>query len=292
MSTRGKKKSASKTNSKKSSRQKPDRSISQDRLKQSSLSDFISSSNDSKTDKKHRGNNRLKAQCLDSTFVDCDGWIETDKKKITENLQHAPTFTPKISTESMCSKPNDSKLFNSFGIKSPCFENILLKKQDLEQQIEKLDNVYFKEHSSVAKHVDEFFDVKDCMNHIGILNCKHLSLPEIVNAFNTNLRYVTNIFNEKYQHNSHTLFDNIKSRECIIDTSESFALATSMTAFNYEQKRQLLKLLREIFCDSTPVNLTSLLSEVCLKIFMDVHSLSFKQATEYLNNNPIESSDT
>lgn len=256
-------------------------------LKQSSLLNYISRRDNhvENCPKKCTKRGKRKRVDLDSKFIDSDGWIETDNKKCVDNTEPFRKKETSDHNENISKEPKGAILFDKCGIKSPCFENILDRKQDLTHKKERLNNMCLKE-LAVTESVEQSKETDSDILSLKMLDCKHLSSQDLLNAFNTNLKYITDIVssNRQQDHNRHSLVHKLK----LMKYPKNLARSTSMTTFDYKQKQQLLKLLQEQFCESTPSFLTQLLSEMCLKIFMDVHNMSFKNAVEYLHKHCVE----
>ncbi|KAJ8918901.1 hypothetical protein NQ315_016803 [Exocentrus adspersus] len=183
-------------------------------------------------------------------------------------------------------KPSDS--FEKYGMVVPSVEEILKEQKDLAQ--------YQNQIESFATVDDQTFELpfslddlknEDAVIDDNILGCKHLTPDDISKAFNDNLEYASDIFHGRKYSERHEKFYDAKN---YTTTVKDLCYSTSTIVFSFEQKEQLVSMLKKEFDPSnrgTAYFFQVLLPELCLKIFMDTHGMTKDEAVRYLDTRPI-----
>jgi len=184
-------------------------------------------------------------------------------------------------------KRTTSGSFDKYGISTPSVEEILEYQKNLESQLKCIDDfdAQYEPQECVEFNIEE-------PKALVMLDCKHLTNEEINKAFDENYQYVYDIFHGIRHSARHERF----KKENVQDqfTSKDLKYNTSTITFSDEQKQLLLSRLDkkfnqdEILCSNTTRYFFKvLLPELCTKIFMDVHNMTFEEATKYLDNRSV-----
>lgn len=198
--------------------------------------------------------------------------------------KHKPK-SPKRKTKSkLPSLKRTNNSFEKYGILLPSFEDIMEQKKKLESDKKILQDILPKIGIALPKF-PSFVKIKE--PKIKMLDCKHLTEEEIVNAFEKNLKYLSDICSEKIYCERHERF---KSEQSVNDLSiNSLTYNTSMIVFDWRQKKILVEMIDNHFQSGcVDYYFKVLMPELCLRIFMDTHRMSRSRAVEYLDKRPVE----
>lgn len=230
-----------------------------------------------------------------------DGWLCKKQPKKNENCQ-PPISSAKTNnltkskSESSKNKSNqkantrvkksknDDELCSRYNnIRLPSIKDIVQYEESLRKEKECLE--YFDSLHCSQKSI-EFSDI-DTEEDV-VLDCKHLELSKLTICYQSNFKYISDIFHGKRYNERHETFLKMeKVNEAF--TERELRYNVSMISFTFEQKEHLLDMLHEDFVETTMGGNSQyfckvLLPELCLKIFMDTHHMNNEEAVEYLEN--------
>ncbi|CAG9760599.1 unnamed protein product [Ceutorhynchus assimilis] len=211
-----------------------------------------------------------------------------NKKKNPETKSESETFPPEALVrkmrESEANLPKQSESFKKYGVEIPTVQEILASRKKFETYralvdkakiIPLLPNPFINSPKAPVKPP------------IKLLDCKHVSLEEINEQFIENKTTLLNIkngtqYSEKHQHFHKT-------------NSNMPPYNPSNLVFSYPQINCMANLIREEF-DPEERHLRYtfgvLIPELCLLIFMHTHKMNKEETVKYLDERPIEESDT
>ncbi|GJQ74404.1 hypothetical protein Trydic_g21275 [Trypoxylus dichotomus] len=178
-------------------------------------------------------------------------------------------------------KKSNNGSYDKYGIYMPSH-------QDMLNQKESCDN-YNDVVQSLMRLVVPLPEVQiNPLNNqvcaVKALNCKSMTIEKLIAAYRNNKQYLEGIIDGTIPSERHEKFKSVVSRE-------ELTFNTSMIVFSNEQKQILASKLCERFGVGSSCSnyyFKVLLPELCLKIFMDEHSMSREQAIEYLDCYPVD----
>ncbi|KAG5877277.1 hypothetical protein JTB14_038313 [Gonioctena quinquepunctata] len=236
-----------------------------------------------------------KQQTLDSYFDK----VPSAKRKTTKHKGKSikrtdssdscdlPTFKSLKKTKK--TRTEDEASLIKYGVLLPTVDEIIQDQKDLEKyknQVESFRPLYDTsfELSFSTKNQNRTPNVSQT-----ILDCKMLSLSQVTDHFRANVEFLSDIFHNKVPNERHARYYD-KNTKAITLTTRDLSYNTSMIVFTFEQKEHMVNLLKEEFDPND--NMTHyffqvLLPELCLKIFMDTHEMSYEDALIYLDERPV-----
>lgn len=189
------------------------------------------------------------------------------------------------------SKPRgkNNKLYKKYGVLIPTIDEILQEKKELEVYKNQLNSFQCINESCLESLVPSKISEKRFDQCEEILDCKHLSLTQISKVVRKNLKYLQDIMNGRVFNKRHELFYN-KNNKPFTLTTKDLTYNTSMVLFTYDQTEYILSELKKYLDPDdklTQYFFQVLLPELCLKIFIDTHDMSYDNAVAYLDTRPI-----
>ncbi|KAK9679377.1 hypothetical protein QE152_g40081 [Popillia japonica] len=174
-----------------------------------------------------------------------------------------------------------SNSFRKYGIYVPSYQDILNEKEKYDKYAELVESLT---KMVVPLPEIKMHDYDRQPRKIKVLNCKHLSKEDLFRAYEKNIKYLDDIISGNSFSERHEKYKSVAARE-------ELTYNTSMITFTNEQKQLLVTDLCEKYGETSALSdyyFKVLLPELCLKIFMDEHSMSREAATEYLDCYPVE----
>ncbi|KAB0795014.1 hypothetical protein PPYR_11853 [Photinus pyralis] len=175
--------------------------------------------------------------------------------------------------------------FQKYGVILPTYEEALLHKQKLEEMKQAIAD-FDVSNDSISDFELDFEEPKP----IEILDCKHLNDEQLEEELKLNHQYLYDIVHGIRKSERHDKFMNAMYKTGT--KTDDLTHNTSMITFTFEQKRLLLKYLSKKFGDNTQYFFKVLLPELCTKIFMDTHNMTYSEAVSYLNSRPAKPIDS
>lgn len=206
---------------------------------------------------------------------------QTTKRKTKTSEKDGKTKTN--NSRSLQRHPSGS--FQKYGVILPTYEEALLHKQKLEEMKRAIAD-FDVSNDSISDFELEVEEPKP----IEILDCKHLSDERLEEELKLNHQYLYDIVNGIRKSKRHDKFMNAMYKTGT--KTDDLTHNTSMITFTFEQKRLLLKYLSKNFGDNTQYFFKVLLPELCTKIFMDTHNMTYSEAVSYLNSRPAKPIDS
>ncbi|CAH0553409.1 unnamed protein product [Brassicogethes aeneus] len=213
--------------------------------------------------------------------------VRTESSNSTASTDSLMSFNIKPKTQKNKMNLNTSGSFEKYGVLMPSMKDVLSDQKELEKLKRQVNEL--KEIEDVS--LDLTFSIKDICkeNKIETLSCKLLTTDKLTDLFYENKSYLQDILNGKQYSERHERFYNYNPTYDL--TTMDLNYNTSMIVFTYDQIELLTDLLTENF--DREEKLTSyffkvLLPEFCIKIFMDVHDMTYEEALMYLETRPIE----
>lgn len=122
------------------------------------------------------------------------------------------------------------------------------------------------------------------------MDCKHLTPQQLTEYFNENKEYLLKIIQGKIYSSRHERFHNYNPAHQL--TLKDLTYNTSIVVYSQEQIEVLMNLLSDAFDDGdghmTQYFFQVLLPEICVKIFMEEHTMEYIEALRYLDTRPLE----
>ncbi|XP_030752485.1 uncharacterized protein LOC115879686 [Sitophilus oryzae] len=195
---------------------------------------------------------------------------------------------PIFNKKSPRKREKQSESFKKYGVSVPSVNQVMSDVKNLTQykgtvnEVKDLREPKAKKPSPPAK--------KQTKKKQHWLDCKHLSLEEITEKFDENVTYLESILTGKLFSERHKIFHKKKVGTNIL-SKKDLTYNTSTIVFTHEQVDHIVALMEEKFDHDHTKSayfFKVLLPEFCLKLFMDVHEMSRRQATNYLDERPID----
>lgn len=169
----------------------------------------------------------------------------------------------------------------------PSVDEVLQEKKELELYKNKLETVH--DICMLNKVLSPLKNQEVCLKqHNQILDCKHLSLRKISKAVKNNLDDLKDIMCGKVFNERHKKFSD-RYKKILTLTTKDLTYNTSMVLFTYDQVEYMLTKLKKYLDPEdklTEYFFKVLLPELCLKIFMQAHNMSYDDAVVYLDSRP------
>lgn len=230
--------------------------------------------------------------------------VKTKKQSVLTSLvTKVQTCTPsksikKTSSSESCDLPlfkisqrpkKENKLYKKYGVVLPTVEELLKEKEDLENyknQLEQFDSInqLRLELSTYKENLQT-----EPVHSEHILDCKHLSLQIILKYLKKNLKHLQDIMYKRVYNERHERFNN-KYKQTLTPSTSDLTYNTSMIVFTYDQIEFMIEKLKKYLDPEdqlTQYFFQVLLPELCLKIFMQTHNMSFEEAVIYLDKRPL-----
>lgn len=224
-----------------------------------------------------------------STKFSMRNWLITDENKQKQNsnvpcsknsnLKSSSKRAPEVNSKRV-GKQNVSTYFLKYGINVPSFEKIIQEHKKTEKYKKYLENIVLPSCTDAYSPLEK---IEDGDNYDEVLDCKHLTLEKIRQAVKRNIKYLKRIYSREQYSERHESF--LKQHNLSFDEND-LRYNTSTITFTYEQNREMVKILEKEFGDNVPYFFMVLLPELCLKIFMEEHNMSYEEAVEYLEQRP------
>ncbi|KAK5644958.1 hypothetical protein RI129_006258 [Pyrocoelia pectoralis] len=186
----------------------------------------------------------------------------------------------KKSKNSKSIKRQPSGSFTKYGVILPTFEEALTHKQELDKLKKAIDEFDVSD-DSIERFV---LETEEPIKAIRILDCKHLSDEELRQKLEQNYEYLYNIVHGISKSERHKKFTTAQYKTGT--RTDDLTYNTSMITFTFEQKQLLLHYLSKNFGDNNQYFFKVLLPELCTKIFMDTHNMTYSEAVSYLDSRP------
>ncbi|KAK9869534.1 hypothetical protein WA026_003290 [Henosepilachna vigintioctopunctata] len=179
-----------------------------------------------------------------------------------------------------------SESFETYGMVLPTADKIIENINKIRKEAKALDDYeqLYIEEDSISEVPNDLGIINTSPIKDSLLDCKHLSLKKLKWYFENNLDYIKDIKNGVQSSRRHEIYQHLSERN-------KLTYNTSTIVFSSDQIEYLLSKL-EISIDPYGVNteyiMMVLLPELCLRIFMDVHKITFDEAVEYLEWRPVD----
>lgn len=220
-----------------------------------------------------------------------------NKKAITKTQKLNRTIKPQINVlNDSCDLPSfqiggstgkRSQLYKKYGVRIPTVREVLQEQKELKEYKKILENIQDMNETNLNI---SFSPVKSPRKRREkILDCKDLSEEKLLKSIRTNLKYLSDIINEQVFNERHRKYY-AKHKTNLTCGINSLKYNSSTIVFTYGQIEFMLIKLRKYLDPEdklTEYFLQVLLPELCLKIFMATHKMSYEQAVVYLDSRPI-----
>lgn len=121
------------------------------------------------------------------------------------------------------------------------------------------------------------------------LNCYHLTEQQVRHGVIDHIVEARQICSGSMWNKRHEMFYNAHASEHMLEEIGqilSMETTTCIYAFEDDKIRLILNMLRAEFGNQAMYNFLVLLPELCLRIFMDVHNMTYDEVVHYIENRP------
>ncbi|XP_066253856.1 uncharacterized protein [Euwallacea similis] len=215
------------------------------------------------------------------------------KKTLLNDNSMCSEDLPTFNTEPIRKKQKLTKTFEKYGVIVPSLEEILVEQEQIREYKEqvqramKLKKLNFTA-LTILTNVRRSERISDQVSKAIPLDCKHLALEKITWYFNKYMpvrKIINRKFTSRRQKQYYFKKNGISQNGPYLDLEYS---STSMV-FTFEQVDHMANLMKNRF-ESENINIQYLcqilISELCFKIFMDVHNMDRQQAKTFFDKCP------
>ncbi|KAF5300178.1 hypothetical protein FQA39_LY11212 [Lamprigera yunnana] len=215
------------------------------------------------------------------------GTGNVDKKKFKSTfssmLQNSKELKKK-KRKSMKDMNNDSDIdieaSIKYGTRVPSIKYIMEYKKNFEEEKRQMEELRKGVNFMTEEELIDFSSICEELKPLTeTLNCKHLTISDLKKALKQNDKFLYDIYYGISYCERHELF----YKNCVASRLSS---NVSMIAFTYPQLKVFLNFFDKKFDNSLgkiSYYFQVLLPELCIKVFMDTHKMTYEEAFEYLS---------